>query len=166
MTKSIFKSEDNRLTVTRTFNAHQNLVWSAWTEPALLDLWWAPKPWKSETSYMSFVENGHRIYAMVGPMGERHVARTDYKLITPHDSFSGEDSFCDPDGTINTSMPIARFKVEFFANSNSTEVILSSEYQSKEHLEQVIAMGMKEGLNMAFDNLDDYIEQQFKLRKN
>lgn len=164
MSKTIFKSEENKLTVTRTFNAELALVWSAWTEPDLLDQWWAPKPWKSETSYMNFVENGYRIYAMVGPNGERHLARTDYKTINAKETFTGEDSFCEADGTINSTMPIAKFKAEFLANSNTTMVILHSEYQTKEYLEQVINMGMKEGLSMAFENLDDYIQQQFKLR--
>lgn len=164
MSKTIFKSKGNTLTVTRIFDANLTLVWRAWTEPELLDQWWAPKPWKSETSSMNFVENGHRVYAMVGPEGERHMARTDYKTIHPQEDFSGEDSFCEPDGTINTSMPIAKFKAEFVSNSNATVVILNSEYQSKEHLEQTLAMGMKEGLSMAFENLDNYIKQQFKLR--
>lgn len=158
MSKTIFKSEENKLTVTRTFDANLSLVWSAWTEPELLDQWWAPKPWKSQTSYMNFVENGHRIYAMVGPEGERHLARTDYKLINAKDSFSGEDSFCEPDGSINSAMPVAKFKAEFVSNSNATVVILNSEYQSKEHLEQTLTMGMKEGLSMAFENLDEYLK--------
>lgn len=164
MSKTIFKSEENKLTVTRTFDANLNLVWSAWTQAELLDQWWAPKPWKSETSYMHFVENGHRVYAMVSPEGEKHIARTDYKSINPKETFSGEDSFCEPDGTINTDMPVAIFKAEFTANSNATVVVLNSQYQSKKHLEQVLAMGMKEGLSMAFENLDEYIKQQFKLR--
>jgi uncharacterized protein YndB with AHSA1/START domain len=35
--------------VNREFAAEHNLVWDAFTKQELLDKWWAPKPWRSET---------------------------------------------------------------------------------------------------------------------
>lgn len=52
----------------REFNANVSLVWRAFTEPELLDQWWAPKPWKCETKSMNFKPNGKWKYEMVGPM--------------------------------------------------------------------------------------------------
>ena len=40
---------NNRLIVVRDFDAPVDLVWRAWTESELLDLWWAPKPWRAQT---------------------------------------------------------------------------------------------------------------------
>jgi len=37
MNKTIFKVQNNVLTVERTFKAPVNLVWKAWTEAKLLD---------------------------------------------------------------------------------------------------------------------------------
>ncbi|GAB5525412.1 MAG: SRPBCC domain-containing protein [Roseivirga sp.] len=154
MNKTNFETKDNVLTVTRTFSADLNLVWRAWTEADLLDQWWAPSPWKSETSHMDFTEGGYRLYAMVGPEGERHLGRTNYLTISIHDHFSGEDVFCDEDGNVNPELPVATFKNEFEAGSNKTQVTIVTEYASAEHLEQVIQMGMKEGLSAAFESLD------------
>lgn len=87
MNNTIFTANENILKVERTFNAPIELVWRAWTEAELLDQWWAPKPWKSETSHMDFSEGGYRLYAMVGPEGEKHLGRTDYRSIDVHVQF-------------------------------------------------------------------------------
>ncbi len=44
--------EIKTISVTKEFAASRNLVWSAWTEPDLLDQWWAPTPWKVSTKTM------------------------------------------------------------------------------------------------------------------
>ena len=159
MNNTNFTANGNTLTVERSFNAPLELVWRAWTEADLLDQWWAPKPWKSETSHMDFKEGGYRLYAMVGPEEERHLGRTDYLSIHVHQQFSGDDSFCDAEGNINPEFPVAKFKNQFEAVSGKTSVIVTTQYASEEHLQQVIQMGMKEGLTMAFDSLDHVLER-------
>lgn len=159
MYETTFKTNANELTVNRTFKAPLNLVWRAWTEAEILDQWWAPKPWKSETSHMDFKVGGYRIYDMVGPEGERHGGRTDYLQITEHESFSGKDYFLNEDININTDLPIAEFKNQFASGNNETVVTITTRYASEEQLQQVIQMGMKEGLRMAFENLDQVLAE-------
>lgn len=158
MNQTEFNAEANILTVKRTFNSELPLVWRAWTEAELLDQWWAPKPWKSETSHMEFKQGGYRLYAMVSPDGQRHIGRTDYLTINFQSAFSGEDAFCDQQGKINTDLPVAKFKNQFQAEPGKTLVVVTTEYSSEEHLQQVMDMGMKEGLTMAYDNLDDLLK--------
>lgn len=163
MNKTNFTAEQNKLRVTRTFDAPLELVWRAWTEAELLDQWWAPKPWQSKTKSMAFKEGGTRLYAMIGPEGEEHWGITTYTSIAPTTSFSGEDAFCDSDGLINEEFPVATFVNQFVANENQTTVKIETAYASEEQLKQVIAMGMKEGLSLAFEHLDEFIKQKFKL---
>ncbi|MGQ8338889.1 SRPBCC family protein [Sunxiuqinia sp. A32] len=157
MNKTTFETNGSELTVIRTFNAPLSLVWRAWTEAELLDKWWAPKPWKSETSYMDFKEGGHRIYDMIGPEGERHGGRTDYLHIQEHKNFSGKDFFLNDEININPNMPIAQFQNQFEPKVNETVVTIKTQYTSEEQLKQVLEMGMKEGLSMAFENLDQVL---------
>lgn len=154
MNETKFESKGSQLTVTRIFNAPLALVWRAWTEKELLDQWWAPKPWKSETTHMDFNVGGYRYYSMVGPQGERHFCRTDYLSININQSFSGKDSFCDDTGNVNTDFPIAEFQNQFEVSSDKTLVTVVTQYKSEEQLQQVIKMGMQEGLTMAYENLD------------
>jgi len=157
MNKTTFKADKNTLTITRIFNASVDLVWKAWTQPDLLDQWWAPKPWRSETKHMEFREGGYRLYAMLGPEGEEHWGRTDYESIKELSNFSGQDSFCDNDGIVQPDFPVARFQNHFVEEGSSTAVTIITQYESEAHLNQVLQMGMKEGLGMAFQSLDELL---------
>lgn len=158
MKETKFTADNNVLTVIREFDASIDLVWRAWTEADLLDQWWAPKPWRSRTKRMDFKAGGHRLYAMVGPQGEEHWGITVYRQIVPQDSFSGEDAFCNEEGIVNESLPVATFKNRFSGDVEKTTITVTTEYASEEQLEQVIKMGMKEGLSMAFENLDQLLK--------
>ena len=108
--------ENNKLVVEREFAAPLSNVWAAFTQSELLDQWWAPKPWQARTKSMDFREGGYWLYAMVGPEGEEHWGRMDYKTINPESNFSAIDSFVDPEGSINQELPRADFKNEFQEN--------------------------------------------------
>src|SRR5688572_6195752 len=101
----LVNKENKQIKVEREFDAPLNLVWAAWTESEILDQWWAPKPWKTETKEMNFTEGGYWLYAMKGPEGEVHWCRADYQSIKPLKSFSGLDAFCDEAGNVNTDLP-------------------------------------------------------------
>ncbi|MDZ7694263.1 MAG: SRPBCC domain-containing protein [Balneolaceae bacterium] len=159
MNKTVITTDQNKLIVKRKFDAPLSLVWKAWTEDELLDQWWAPKPWKSKTTHMDFNEGGYRMYAMVGPEGEVHWGRSDYQTINELKSFSGEDSFCDEEGNIVESLPIAHFSNEFSEKSGQTAVTIITMYESREYLEQVIEMGIKEGFTAACENLDEVLKK-------
>jgi uncharacterized protein YndB with AHSA1/START domain len=46
---TISKDAANRkLVIAREFAAPLEKVWKAWTEKEILDLWWAPKPWRAK----------------------------------------------------------------------------------------------------------------------
>lgn len=158
MQETTFSIDRNVLTVTRTFDANIDLVWRGWTEAALLDQWWAPKPWQSKTKRMEFQEGGQRLYSMCGPEGQEHWGLTTYEAISHHDNFAGNDAFCDREGKVNPDFPVAYFRNQFSEDSGKTNVTVVTEYASEAHLQQVIEMGMKEGLRMAYDNLDQVLQ--------
>lgn len=158
MNKTDFKIEGTKLTVTRTFNAKQEKVWQCFTVAEHLDQWWAPKPWRSETSDMNFVEGGSRLYAMVSPENERHYGKTIYTTINAKENFSGSDVFCDEKGIVNPDMPAATFINHFNEDDAKTTVVMVTTYPTEKQLTTVIEMGMKEGLSMAYENLDSVLE--------
>jgi PhnB protein len=160
----VVNKETNTVNVVREFNADLELVWEAWTNPEILDLWWAPKPWRAETKSMDFRQGGYWLYAMVGPEGERHWGRQDYQHIDLQKRFSGTDSFCDDNGHVNEELPKTMFENAFSEANGKTLVTITSTYASLEMLEQIIAMGFKEGFTMALENLDHYLEERFRLR--
>ena len=151
---------NNKITVEREFSAPVANVWAAWTQPELLDQWWAPKPWKTNTKSMDFREGGTWFYSMNGPDGEAHWCRNDYKTIDPMKSFSGKDGFTDAEGNLNTAMPVNNWKNEFNQTGDSTTVTIQMNFDKLSDLEATVEMGFKEGFTMALENLDALLEKQ------
>jgi len=157
--------ENKTINVQREFNAELELVWKAWTNAEILDQWWAPTPWKAETKSMDFKENGHWHYAMVSPEGEKHWGKVVYLSIVDKVSFKAKDGFCDENGTMNQELPQNYWNNQFIPKDNQTLVDVTLTFDSLNDLEKIIDMGFKEGFEMALTNLDQYIESQFRLRK-
>lgn len=145
---------NNSILIKREFAAKRSLVWDAYTIPAIIDQWWAPKPWKAKTKTMNFVSGGSWHYAMVGPGGEEHWGWSDYTAINPIESYSGKDAFADADGNVNREMPQSSFEVKFTDCGATTLVEYKITYPDLAQLEATIEMGFKEGMTMAMENLD------------
>lgn len=161
---------NNKIFVEREFAADVELVWETWTNPEILDLWWAPRPWKTETQTMNFVPGGRWLYYMSGPSGEKHYSFADYEHIEPQVRYTGKDGFCDENGNINTAMPQTHWEVAFSESTGSdgnrnTKVNVTLSFNALEDLEGIISMGFKEGFLSAMENLDEFIKAQFFLRK-
>ncbi len=152
--------ENNALHFKREFDAPLERVWKAWTDPELLDQWWAPKPWRAETKEMDFREGGHWLYAMVGPQGERHWARAAYNRIEPLQRIDALDAFCHDDGSVDENLPQATWVNRYFAENGRTTVTVDVTYNKLSDLETVLKMGMEEGIKMAQKNLDELLAAQ------
>lgn len=161
----IVNKENNTVNIEREFAANLELVWEAWTNPEILDQWWAPKPYRTETKSMDFREGGMWLYAMISPENVKHWCKNDYQKIVHQSKFSGLDAFCDENGVINKEMPRTLWTNEFHENGETTFVKITAKYDTLADLEKIIKMGFKEGFTMALENLDQYIEAQFRLRK-
>ncbi len=152
--------QNNTINVKREFAANLELVWDAWTNPEILDQWWAPKPWRAQTKLMDFKEGGYWLYAMVGPQNEEHWSRVDFKNIDTKKTFSALATFCDAEGNINHDFSDSLWTNSFSENEDNTTVNISIKFDTLESLEKLIAMGFKEGFTMGLQNLEDYLEKQ------
>jgi len=148
------------VSVVREFDAAPEVVWKAWTQPELLDQWWAPKPWKAVTQSMDFREGGKWNYYMQGPDGSRHYCLVGYEKIVPKKSFSGLDAFCDENGNINNEFPSMHWNLDFNKSGNGTKVDVLISFKSLEDLNKIVEMGFKEGFAAAHQNLDELLATQ------
>lgn len=156
--------ENNTVNIIREFAANLELVWEAWTNPDILDQWWAPRPYKVKTKSMDFREGGIWLYGMISPQGEINWCKAVYKKIEPQRSYSYTDNFCDEHGNVSINFPNSFWTNVFNKNETTTTVNITIQYESPEALEKVIGAGFEEGFTMAVQNLDQYIEAKFKLR--
>jgi len=160
----VIDKENNSVMVIREFNATLDLVWEAWTNPVILDQWWAPKPFMTKTKSMNFSVGGSWLYAMVGPDNEVHWCKNDYHTIDAKKSYSGLDAFCNEEGHIKEDFPRTIWDNNFTNTGETTLVTIHAKYNSLAELEQIISLGFKEGFTLALGNLDEYLEAKFKLK--
>ena len=158
--KTIFTKDasNKKMNVVREFSAPLERTWEAWTKPELLDQWWAPKPWKTETKTMDFREGGKWVYSMVGPQGERHYAMINYIKIVALKYFNATDAFCDEVGNIKTDFPSTVWNVEFQKTTAGTKVQIEITFASEKDLNTIVEMGFEQGFAMAHDNLDEFLK--------
>ena len=148
----IVNKETQTVTVKREFEANLDLVWSAWTEPEILDQWWAPKPYMSKTKIMDFKVGGRRFYAMVSPEGHEHWSIQKYTSISPKTNFKMLNTFADENE--NPQLPGSDWDLSFSEQNGITKVTITIYNESLARMEKMIEMGFKEGFTATLNYLD------------
>jgi uncharacterized protein YndB with AHSA1/START domain len=149
--------KNNTLTVRREFLANRQLVWDCYTKSELLNQWFAPKPLTTKTKSMDFREGGHWHYAMIEPNGTEYWGWTDYIKINPIDYYTSSDAFSNENGDINNDLPRAEWVVTFTDKGENALVETVVTYKSLSDLEQVIQMGMEQGMMATLEKLDELL---------
>ncbi|SHM74001.1 Uncharacterized conserved protein YndB, AHSA1/START domain [Duganella sacchari] len=153
----VVDKEKSTITVQREFAAGRQLVWDCYTKSELLDRWFAPKPLTTKTKSMEFREGGHWHYAMVEPNGQEYWGRLDYQTIQPIDRYTALDGFSDASGALNPDLPRSTWSVTFSDKADHTVVETVVAYASPEAIQQVIDMGMKDGMTSTLERLDELL---------
>jgi uncharacterized protein YndB with AHSA1/START domain len=157
-TTPVWIDRDTRhLIVDRTFDAPRDLVWAAFTEPERMAKWWGPRGWDTTNREMDVRPGGVWHYCMTGPDGMESWGKAEYKEITPKDRIVYVDWFSDAEGNNNEQMPSVLTTFEFHDLGAKTRVFATAEYAAVEALEQVIAMGMVQGLSESLDKLAELL---------
>lgn len=141
--------------VNKEFDADLSLVWDAFTKQEILDQWWAPKPWSSETKVMNFKPGGRRFYAMVSPEGDEHWALQQYTSVTPKTNFKYLNAFADKDE--NPDLPGSDWDLSFSEENGKTKVSITIKNDSLERMEKMIEMGFQGGFTMTLNFLDELL---------
>jgi len=151
---------NRKIFMDRTFDATIEKVWNAWTDRETLDLWWAPKQWKTNTKSILFETGGYWHYSMNGPNGECHWVIVKYIYVEQQKHFHGKDNFCDEQGDVVAGFPGKEWKVTFTAVEDTTRVKVELTFESEQQMIQLIEMGFERGFAMAHTNLDEILEKQ------
>lgn len=149
--------DEKTVYVSKIYDADVKTVWNHFTKGELLDLWWAPKPWKCETKSQEFKEGGIWLYSMVGPEGERHYSQVKYGEITENRSFDGLDSFCDENGNLNPDFPEAKWLIGFTGVEEGTKVTVNIHFPSEEDMKKQVEMGFEEGFKTGLNQLEEIL---------
>lgn len=153
----VVTNDGRTIVLERSFNTPLDPIWSAWTEAALLRQWWVPKPYECVIKSLDFREGGRLHYCMQDPQGSQHWAFFDFEKVQPRTYFAAYDGFCDEAGTINDSMPRARWENRFSERDGRTSVKVEIHFASPEELDSIVSMGFMEDFVISLDQLDEIL---------
>lgn len=162
MKKRIFDfdvdKKTNSIIIKRTFDAALTAVWEAWTNPELLDQWWAPKPYRIKTKELELRKDGRWLYAMISPQDEHFWCKAEYQAVEILKLLSWLDAFCDEDGNDNQGKPNSCWMIRFTENDDITIVDITLKHEKLADVEKMIEFGFKEGFELAMTNLDELLK--------
>jgi uncharacterized protein YndB with AHSA1/START domain len=143
------------MTITAEFDAPPDRIWQLWADPRQLERWWGP-PTYPATFTRHDLEPGSRVeYHMTGPDGDQPHGYWDVVEVDPPRRLVFQDGFAHDDGSPNDEMPRTEGRVTIEpAGPGRTRMSIESRFPSLEALENLVAMGMEEGLTQAVGQID------------
>jgi uncharacterized protein YndB with AHSA1/START domain len=143
------------LTIDAEFAASPDRVWQLWADPRQLERWWGP-PTYPATFTTHDLNPGSRVeYHMTGPEGDQPKGYWDIVEVEPPHRLVYRNGFANEDGTPNDDFPRneGRVTIEEIGGGR-TRMSIESRFPSTEAMEQLLAMGMEEGLKEAVGQID------------
>ncbi|HET7581782.1 MAG TPA: SRPBCC domain-containing protein [Candidatus Limnocylindria bacterium] len=142
------------LTLTAEFNASPERVWQLWADPRQLERWWGPPGYPATFTAHDFRVGGRSEYHMTGPEGPTPVGYWEVLELDPPRSMRIEDGFA-ADGTPNDlpgpgGMNVTLEPIE----GGRTRMTIENTFPDVSAMEQLLAMGMEQGLTEAVGQID------------
>jgi uncharacterized protein YndB with AHSA1/START domain len=156
-------TETLTMTVIAEFDAPVGRVWQLWENPRQLERWWGPPTYPATVVDHDLTPGGRVTYFMTGPEGDK--AGGWWRVIAveaPH-RLEFEDGFADDAGNPNPEMPTTMIRVTLNEQAGGgTRMAVESKFPSLPAMEQMIAMGMEEGMAAAMSQMDDLLRVDVK----
>lgn len=146
---------DDRILVTREFEAPRHLVYRAWTTPELVARWWTAKRGSAVEMEIDLRVGGRWRYAMETHDGQEVAFHGEYREVVPEERLVTTEVYegaplppqeLEANATINT--------VTFAEQDGRTVVTMLTECPTPEVREMIVASGMEDGLQDALDLLE------------
>jgi uncharacterized protein YndB with AHSA1/START domain len=142
------------MTFVATFDAEVSRVWQIWEDPRQLERWWGPPEWPATFVKHALEAGASSHYYMTGPDGDTvHGWWTITSVGSPH-SLELDDGFADDDGNPADSMGSTHMAVTLDAHGDQTRMTMFSTFTSHEQLEQMLDMGMEDGMREAVTQIE------------
>ena len=142
------------MTITAGFDAPAERIWLLWSDPRQLERWWGPPTYPASVVEHAFAPGGAVSYSMTGPDGDEHHGWWRIEEIDAPRRLRFKDGFADADGNPNDSMPTMTVTVTLTEDAGTTTMVIESRFASREAMDQMLAMGMDEGMSLAVGQID------------
>lgn len=161
----VSKVEEKVLILEREFNAPRELVFQAFSQAEHLKHWWGPRGWTLPVCNIDFRVGGVWHYCMKCEdknqgdfYGMESWGKGIYSEIQAPEKIVYTDYFSDEEGNIAETMPATICTLTFIEVEGGTKVINTAEYATAEGLQQVLDMGMLQGITDTWNRLVEHLE--------
>jgi uncharacterized protein YndB with AHSA1/START domain len=136
----VVKDPENRtMTITAEFGAPVERVWQIWADPDLS-------------------VGGTVNYFMTSPEGDKYAGWWRVSAVVPPHRLEFEDGFADGEGKPNPDMPVTVICVNLTdRDGGGTRMEITSTFATVEAMQQLLAMGMDEGMKAATGQIDEIL---------
>jgi uncharacterized protein YndB with AHSA1/START domain len=147
---------EDRILVSREFDAPKHLVYKAWTTPELVARWWTARRGAAVSMEIDLRVGGRWRYVMETADGHEVAFHGEYREIVPDERLVSTEVFegaplppeeLEANATVNTAT--------FAEAEGRTTVTIEIQCPSREVREMIVASGMEDGLQDALDLLEE-----------
>jgi len=142
------------MTITAEFHADAERIWEMWSDPRQLERWWGPPSFPATFVEHELTPGSRTAYFMTGPDGQKHHGWWRIEETEPPKRLRIADA--DEEGNPNetpTEGP-AEITVTIIEAAGVTTMSIESKFASGEGMEQMIEMGMEQGMVEALGQID------------
>jgi uncharacterized protein YndB with AHSA1/START domain len=147
--------EHMTMTITAEFDAPIERVWEMWSDPRKLERWWGPPTYPATVVDHDLSSGGRVRYSMTGPDGDQSHGWWKVRAVDPPHHLEIDDGFADDEGNPNPDMPTMIMRVRIGERlDGGTIMTVETLFPSVEAMDQMLAMGMEEGMTAAMSQMD------------
>ena len=162
MTVTSVRKDPDALTMTITveLDATVERAWQLWADPRQLERWWGPPTYPATVVDHDLATGGRVTYFMTGPDGDKAHGWWQVLAVEPPRRLELQDGFADDSGTPNDTMPVTTMVATLTERDGGGTVMnITSRFPSLEAMEQLVSMGVEEGIAAALGQLDGILAQ-------
>lgn len=142
------------LTITSEYPATAAQVWSLWADGDTLGKWWGPPGYPATFTSFDLRVGGEFRYHMTSPEGETFPGWFEVLSLDEGRSLSFVEGFADAEGNRLSEPPGSTMTVSIVEGEGTTSMSIHVQYESAAAMEQLLAMGMDEGMREALTQTD------------
>jgi uncharacterized protein YndB with AHSA1/START domain len=142
------------LTIDAEYPYTPEQVWELWADPRLLERWWGPPVYPATVGAHDLRPGGTVRYLMTGPEGDQHHGAWEVLTAEPPHRLEFKDWFTDAEGVRNESLATNVTRVAIAAIEGGSRMTIVATFPSLADMEQLLAMGMVEGMTLAMGQID------------
>jgi uncharacterized protein YndB with AHSA1/START domain len=149
------------MSIVSEFVAPADRVWQFWADPRQLERWWGPPTYPATVVDHDLTPGGAVNYFMTGPEGDQPHGWWRIVAVDPPNRLEFEDGFGDSVDDPTADMPVMTIRVTLDeAAGGTTRMTIDTVFPSLETMEQIISMGMEEGMAAAIGQIDDLLRSE------